>query len=325
MPDDELIALAEAGRLKDREVLAGQVRRMLADPRAERFAASFATQWLQLQKVGQFPPDSKLYPSYDEHLEQSMVGETTAFFAEVLAKNLPISEFLLSDWTMINPRLALHYGMEPPSEDRFVRVELSPEDHRGGLLTQASVLSLTSDGTRHRPVHRGVWVSEVIFGKSPPPPPANVEPIEPNPVDSPKATIRDKLAAHMHDATCAACHRKIDPYGLAFDNYDAIGRYRTEEVVPMGRGANPKVDASGELPDGRRFGGPREFQELLFDDLDGFALAFAEKLATFALRRTMTVDDREALAALAAESAEADYRLRDTVERLILSDLFQKR
>src|SRR5206468_10442968 len=163
-----------------------------------------------------------------------------AFFAEVLNKGLSLREFLRSDWTMLNARLAQFYGLaedELPG-DEFQRVALPADSHRGGLLTQAAILSLTSDGTRERPVHRGVWVSEAIFGRTPPPPPANVDPIEPNPVDAPKATLRMKLEAHIHDARCAACHAKIDPLGLAFENYDAIGRWRTEEVVE-GTGKNP--------------------------------------------------------------------------------------
>ena len=170
MPDDELFDLARAGTLHRREVLRAQFARMLADPKARRFSADFPRQWLQLQKLGMFPPDKKLYPDYDQWLERSMAAETTEFFAEALAGNLSLREFLLSDWTMVNPRLARHYGIPPPAADRFERVALRPEHHRGGILTHAAVLSLTSDGTRHRPVHRGVWVLESILGKSPPPP-----------------------------------------------------------------------------------------------------------------------------------------------------------
>ncbi|HEX7901576.1 MAG TPA: DUF1588 domain-containing protein, partial [Planctomycetota bacterium] len=192
-------------------------------------------------------------------------------------------------------------------------------------LTHASILSLTSDGTRHRPVHRGVWVMESMLGRSPPPPPANVPPIEPTPAKSPKATLRMKLDAHKSDPNCASCHRKIDPLGFAFDNYDAIGRWRTVETVRDGAGDNPPVDASGELPDGRTFKDAAEFKKLLLADVDKFTAAFVEKLATYALRRGMNVDDREALAALARQGKAADYRLSSIVEALALSDLFQKR
>jgi len=325
MPDNELFMLAEQGKLSDPGVLRRQVDRMLADPKARRFTDSFPRQWLHLQKVGMFPPDKKLYPSYDQHLEESMIGETQAFFREVLDKRLSLREFLDSDWTMMNARLARHYEVPGVTGDDFQRVELKPDHHRGGLLTQAAILSLTSDGTRHRPVHRGVWISEAIFGRTPPPPPANVDPIEPNPVDAPKATIRMKLAAHQANPNCAACHRKIDPLGLAFDNYNAIGSWRTVEKVARGRGADPKVDASGQLPDGRKFDGPEAFKQLLLDDIDEFNGTFVKKLATYALRRSMTIDDRDELAKIAAAGKAADYEVRAIVEALVLSDLFRRR
>ncbi|QDU99253.1 DUF1592 domain-containing protein [Lignipirellula cremea] len=324
MPDEELFDLARQGRLHEREVLQAQTARMLADPRSKRFAESFSRQWLQLKKVGMFTPDSNLYPEYDKYLEQSMKRETTEFFREVFENNLTLREFLVSDWTMINPRLALHYGMETLDQDAFQRTALKPEDHRGGILTHASILSLSSDGTRHRPVHRGVWVLESIFDKPPSPPPANIEPIESTPVDAPKATVRMKLDAHKSNQNCAVCHRKIDPLGFAFDNYDAIGRWRTEEKV-QGTGDNPLVDASGVLPDGRTFANAQEFQQLLLDDLDSFSATFMKKLATFGLRRAMTVDDEADLRQLAAACQASDYRVRDAVEAFILSDLFQKR
>jgi len=326
MPDEELFDLASEGKLRDRAERAKQVARMLADPRASRFSESFSAQWLHLRKVGQFPPDKNLYPDYDTNLESSMVGESKAFFHEVLQQGLTLREFLDSDWTMMNARLARFYGLseEGVARDEFQRVSLPPESRRGGLLTQAAILSLTSDGTRHRPVHRGVWLSEAILGKTPPPPPANVDPIEPNPVNEPKATLRMKLAAHIHDARCASCHSKIDPLGLAFENYDAIGRWRTEEVVE-GTGANPPVNASGEFPDGRTYQTPEEFKQLLLADLDTFNAAFIEKLATYGMRRTLSFDDRDELAAIAAASRDHDYRLRDIVESFILSDLFLKR
>jgi len=325
MPDAPLLDAARNGSLHQPEVLRAQVQRMLHDPRIERFAKTFPRDWLQLRMVGMFPPDKKLYPDYDSYLEKSMVAETQAYFREVLDKNLSLKEFLDSDWTMLNPRLAYHYQIPNVTEDKFQRIALRPEDHRGGLLTQAAILSLTSDGTRHRPVHRGKWVLESIIGKPPPPPPANVPPIEPTPATQPKATLRNKLDAHKHDETCAACHRKIDPLGLAFDNYDAIGRWRTVEIVGDGAGDNPKVDASGELPDGRKFADAAAFKKLLLGDIDKFNAAFIEKLATFGTRRAMTIDDRAGLAAIAKQSKAADYRMPAIIEALVTSDLFLKR
>ena len=230
---------------------------------------------------------------------------------------------------MLNPNAWLcHYDIPGVTEDRFRRVPLERRPTTAAaVLTHASVLSLTSDGTRHRPVHRGVWFSESILGRVPPPsPPANVEPIEPTPVDA-----REGDRAH---ATRGARERpelrgvpraKTDPLGFAFENYDAIGRWRTEEHVPTGVGANPPVDASGELPDGRSFSTPTEFQALLLDDIDRFNAAFVEKLATYALRRPMGVDDRDQLERIASAAAARDYRLRDLVQALVLSDLFQGR
>jgi hypothetical protein len=324
-PDENLFAAAADGSLRTTEGLRAQVARMLADPKITRFTDSFPRQWLQLKKVGSFPPDQKLYPDYDDWLEQSMILETTHYFAEVFRKNLPLTEFLDSDWTMLNPRLALHYGLDQPGGAEFQRVALRPEQRRGGLLTQASVLSLTSDGTRQRPVHRGVWISQIVFGKTPPPPPPNVNAIEPNPVNEPKATIRQKLAAHKASANCAACHAKIDPLGLAFDNYDAIGRWRTTEVVLEGKGANPPVDASGQLPDGRSFADATEFKRLLASRPEPFARAFTGKLAVYALRRSMTLEDEAAVNLIVQQTRGRNYRLRDLIETLIVSDLFRKR
>lgn len=322
-PDQELLDAAKAGKL--RETLSAQLNRMIADPKIERFTDSFPHQWLQLKKVGMFPPDEKLYPDYDKWLEQSMVLETKEYFAEVFRQNLSIREFLDSDWTMLNPRLAHHYELPIPSTAEFQRVTLKPENHRGGILTHGSILSLSSDGTRHRPVHRGIWVSEAILGKTPAPPPPNVDAIEPNPVDEPKATIRQKLAAHKENPNCASCHAKIDPLGLAFDNYDAIGRWRTEELVQKGTGKNPAVDASGELPDGRAFSGPVEFRQLLVRDTDQFARAFVEKLANYSLRRPMTIDDQDELDAIVTTAKQHDYQLRELIEVFVLSSLFQSR
>ena len=324
LPDDELLNAAERGRLSDKAELQRQLASMLDDPRSDRFIRSFPTQWLRLRKVGMFEPDKNIYPNYDSHLEQSMIEEPLAFFGEVLKKGLTLREFIDSDWTMVNPRLAGFYGLPEVPVDEFQRVSLKPEHHRGGLLTHAAILSLTSDGTRHRPVHRGVWLSESIFGKTPQPPPANVDPIEPNPLDAPKATIRMKLQAHIHDPRCASCHRNIDPLGMAFDNYNAIGEWQTHEKV-QGTGDDPAVDASGVLPDGRPFADARELKQLLMADLDQFNRTFIEKLATYGLRRTMTFEDRDELNKIAQVSQEKDYRVRDILEAFVLSELFQKR
>lgn len=325
MPDERLFDLAREGRLSDPQVRRDEVRRMLADPRAAAFAESFPRQWLQLRRVGMFPPDEELYPSYDEYLEQSMIAETVSYFGEVLHNNLSVQEFLDSDWTMLNERLATHYGIEGVRGESMRRVKLDPTHHRGGILTQAAILGLTSDGTRHRPVHRGVWMLESILGQPPPPPPANVPPLEAPSNDTEKLTVRQRLELHRENPKCASCHRRIDPLGIAFDNYDAIGRYRTIEKLNIGTGQDPTLDPSGELIDGRQFEDADELKHLLTEDLDRFAAVVTEKLATYALRRGMSFADRPELRRI-TEAAKADqYRLASLVEHLVASKLFELR
>jgi hypothetical protein len=298
---------------------------MLSDKKTERFINDFARQWLQLHRLGMFPPDKKLYPDYDAWLETSMRAEPVEFFRELFSKNLPIDHFIDSDWTMANARLCNFYGLPEPKTGGFQRVSLKPEDHRGGLLTMGAVLGLTSDGTRHRPVHRGVWVSEAIFARTPPPPPANVDPIEPNPPESPKATIRQKIEAHRSHASCAACHANIDHFGIAWDNYDAIGQWRTREKVPQGTGQDPLIDASGIMPDGRMFKDSVQFKNLLIEDRDEVAQAFIEHLCTYALRRVLTVDDRDNIKLIVAEAKKNEYRIQDMIRAVALSELIRKR
>ncbi|OWK45450.1 DUF1592 domain-containing protein [Fimbriiglobus ruber] len=325
MPDQRLFDLARDGKLHQSEVIRAEVRRMLADPKAAAFGESFPRQWLQLRKVGMFAPDRTLYPEYDEYLEKSMIAETTSFFREVLARNAGLREFLDSDWTMLNERLATHYGIAGVSGEEMKRVTLTPDQHRGGLLTHASVLSLTSDGTRHRPVHRGVWVLESIVNRPPPPPPANVPALGTPSAKARKTTVREKLELHRADANCAGCHQRIDPLGLAFDNYDAIGRWRAVETVRDGTGADPKLDASGELIDGRKFADAAGLKRLLVDDADKFAAAFADKLATYALRRAMTFRDRAELKRLTEQAKPDGYKLATLIESFVASELFLKR
>lgn len=324
MPDDRLFAAAKSGGLKG-DGLNKEIDRMLADDRINRFIDDFSRQWLQLHRVGMFPPDRKLYPAYDDWLETSMRDEPVEFFREMLAQNLPIDHFLDSDWTVVNARLCDFYGLPEPKSGDFQRVSLRPEDRRGGLLTMGAVLGLTSDGTRHRPVHRGVWLSEVLFNRTPPPPPANVDPIEPIPPEGDKVTVRQRLEVHATDANCASCHAKIDPLGFAWDNYDAIGQWREREQIPTGKGQDPVVDASGVMPDGRAFQNAEDFQQLLLADREKVAAAFIEHLCTYALRRVLTFDDQEALEAIQAEAKKSDYRVKDIIRAVAVSDLLGKR
>ncbi len=324
MPDDDLSIEAKAGTLKG-ESLKKQVDRMLTDERINRFIDDFSRQWLQLHRVGMFPPDKKLYPEYDDWLETSMGNEPVEFFRELLTKNLRIEGLLDSNWTMANARLCDFYGLPEPKNGGFQRVTLKDGDHRGGLLTMGAVLGLTSDGTRHRPVHRGVWISETIFNKTPPPPPANVDPIEPVPPKGNKITIRQRIEAHAKNANCAACHRTIDPLGLAFDQYDAIGQWRTHEHVPTGVGENPLVNASGIMPDGRKFADSAQFKQLLLEDRDQITQAFIEHLCTYALRRVLTIDDHDDIQSILEQSKQGQYRVMDIVRAVATSELFRKR
>ena len=324
MPDGGLFTAAQGGTLNG-EGLKKAVDRMLTDSKAGRFIDDFARQWLQLHRLGMFVPDKKLYPTYDAWLETSMRGEPVEFFREMFAKNLPIDSFVDSDWTMANARLCDFYGLPGPKAGGFERVSLKPEDRRGGLLTMGAVLGLTSDGTRHRPVHRGVWLSEAILGKTPPPPPANVPAIEPNPPQNPKATLRQKIEAHRNDANCAACHARIDPLGLAWDNYDAIGQWRTHEKVAAGVGKDPVVDPAGVMPDGRAFKDATEFKRLLIEDRDKVARAFIEHLCTYGLRRVLSFDDQDDLNAIQAEAKKKAYGIKDIIRAVALSDLMKKR
>lgn len=324
MPDEGLVSAARGGALSG-DNLRKEADRMLSDERINRFIDDFSRQWLQLHRVGMFPPDRKLYPNYDDWLETSMRAEPVEFFREMLEKNLPIDEFIDSDWTVVNARLSDFYGMPEPESSDFQRAALRPEDRRGGLLTMGAVLGLTSDGTRHRPVHRGVWLSEVILNKTPPPPPANVDPIEPVPPEGDKITVRQRLEVHATDANCASCHANIDPLGFAWDNYDAIGQWRELERVPTGKGRDPMVDASGKMPDGRTFKDAREFQKLLLEDRDKVARAFIEHLCTYALRRVLTFDDQEELDAIQVEAKKSDYRVKDIIREVAISDLLRKR
>ena len=324
MPDDGLFAAARTASLQG-DGLKKEVDRMLADGKTNRFINDFVRQWLQLHRLGMFPPDKKLYPTYDAWLETSLRAEPVEFFREMFAKNMPVDSFIDSDWTMANARLCDFYGLPEPKTGGFQRIALKPEDHRGGLLTMGAVLGLTSDGTRHRPVHRGVWLSEAIFNKTPPPPPANVDPIEPIPPTGTKITIRQRIEAHAKNASCAACHRNIDPLGLAFDQYDAVGQWRTRELVPTGVGENPVVDASGVMPDGRSFKDSTQFKQLLIQDRSQVARAFIEHLCTYALRRVLTVDDQDDLKLIEAEAKKNEYRVKDIIRAVAMSDLIRKR
>jgi hypothetical protein len=252
MPDDALFAAAAEGKLRDPQVIRAQLARMLTDEKIERLHRRLPATVARSHRVGAVAPDRRLYPDYDTWLERSMVLETKAYFQAMLRENRSLREFLISDWTIVNERLARHYGLPVPGGQGFQKVKLRPEDHRGGLLTHASILSLTSDGSRHRPVHRGVWVSEAIFGRTF----ASASECRSARTHAPQRTEGDDPSATRPTPRmpCAAFrHRTIDPLGFAFDHL-MPSAWRGGRV-DGGGGANPPVNASGVLSDGRASGG----------------------------------------------------------------------
>lgn len=331
MPDDMLLALAATGELLQPATVEAQVRRLLADPKSARFVGDFTAQWLGLKRVGAMLPDPKLFPSYDKTLEVSMRRETEEFFAEILRENLPVRTFLEADFAMLNARLARHYGIPGVAGDALRRVELPPGSPRGGLLAQASMLTITSNGSRTSPVVRGVWVLENLLDSPPSPPPPNIEPLEPDVRGA--TTIREMLAKHRKVETCNDCHRRIDPYGFALENFDAIGAWRTgyaDARPAAGKGApavapERPIDASGQLPDGTKFAGFFEMRRALAEKSDRFARALAGKLLGHALGHQPTLAERRAVDRIVADNAAHGGRFADLIVALCRDEAFLNR
>jgi hypothetical protein len=330
-PDPELLQLAADGDLLDRDTLSAQVTRLLEDEKSERFLKDFVDQWLWLDQVGEMQPDSKLYPEYDERLERAMVGETRAFIRELLRTDEPLSRLIDSDWAMLNDRLAEHYGIAGVTGPEFRRVKLDPKSTvRGGLLTHASILNVTSNGTTTSPVVRGVFVLDQILGTPAPPPPPDVPPIEPDIRGA--STIQEQLAKHREIAQCSNCHQKIDPYGIALENFDVIGGWR-EAYRALEPSANPNrpkvvegqpVGSEDTLPRHGEFTDFREFRRLLKKDAGLVYKNTAHKLATFALGRKMDFADEPLLEGIAAHTQSTGGGFRTLIHALVTSELFSK-
>jgi hypothetical protein len=322
MPDSELTAVASAGNLASGQALESQLDRMLTDDRADAFIEHFTDSWLRINILGSMPPDHKTFESYyDDRLECFFKDETRLFFADLLENNGSILNFLDSDYTFLNDALAAHYGVEGVTGEHFRRVALKLEHHRGGLLGQGSVLTLTANGIETSPVVRGVWVLENIFGTPPSPPPPDVEPLEPDTRGA--TTIREQLNRHRNVEACAECHRKIDPAGFALEFYDPVGGYRNR--YPARRGNGPLVDGSGQLPSGEAFQDERGLKKLLLDRKERFTEALTEKLLTYATGRSMTYRDHVDIRKIAAGCAERGYGLRDLVLLVAASDTIHNR
>ncbi|MBX7207949.1 MAG: DUF1592 domain-containing protein [Verrucomicrobiaceae bacterium] len=330
-PDEGLLVPAARNELSQPAELKRQTARMLADERSRRFLRDFTRQWLQIWKVGEMKPDQNLYPEYDEELEHAMAQETELFVRELLVGDLSLANLIDSDWTMLNDRLARHYGIDGVSGNEFRKVKLDrAKTVRGGLLTHASILSITSNGTTTSPVVRGVWLLDHLLGTPAPPPPPDVPPIEPDIRGA--STINEQLAKHRSISQCAACHAKIDPYGIALENFDVTGGWRTNyrALIPQknrprpvlgdGRPVNP-VDTAPKLGS---FAGFQEFRGLLKKNEHLVFANVAEKLAVYALGRAMTFADRDDLAEIVRTTRANGGGLRTMVEAVVMSPVFRR-
>jgi hypothetical protein len=295
---------------------------MLRDDKVGDFVEHFTDSWLRINTLGTMPPDSKAFGSYyDDRLEDSFKQETRLFFGDLIHNNGSILNLLDSNYTFANDVLATHYGINDVDGEHFRKVSLKPQHHRGGLLGQGSVLTVTANGIETSPVVRGVWVLENIFGTPPPPPPPDVEPLEPDTRGA--STIREQLNKHRNVAACADCHAKIDPAGFALEFFDPIGGYRSRYLA--GRRNAPPVDGSGQLPTGETFQDEREFKLLLLDRKERFAEALTEKMLTYATGRPITFRDQADVKQVAAACAVKGYGLRDLIIGVVTSDTFCQR
>jgi hypothetical protein len=340
MPDEELLAAAGRGEFTApdsvrAENLRRQVERMLNSPKSRRFTENFTGQWLDLRQIDATIPDPQLYGDFDPLLLWSMPRETHLFFEEVLRHDLSLLEFVDSDWTMLNERLAAHYGIEGIVGNELRKVTLPPGVHRGGVMTQASVLKVTADGTRTSPVLRGKWVLERIIGKPPAPPPPDVPAIEPDIRGA--TTIRQQLDKHRNIASCASCHVHIDPPGFALEQFDPIGGfrefYRATARTPAGivrlpnhtgrplyRG--PDVEKGGQTHDGRAFQDVDEYKALLLDDKDQLARNLTQKMLIYATGADIQFADREVVEQIVTTLRANNYGLRTLVHEVVQSRIF---
>lgn len=315
MPDDELFKLAREGRLQDKQVLIEQTRRMLADPRSEALVANFAGQWLQLRSLADIQPDPELFPNFDDQLRASMQQETEAFFRAMIAENRSVLDFLTADFTFVDRRLAEHYGLPAVEDDGFQRVRLP--DNRRGVLTQGSILLITSNPTRTSPVKRGKWILENILGEPPPPPPDGVQELEEQP--ELLGSLRERMEQHRENPSCAVCHRTMDTLGFGLENFDVTGAWRDQD----GRHG---IDPSGELPGGLGFATSGELMRILADNKqEDFCRCLTEKMLTYGLGRGLQSFDRCTVDSVLDQLVENEYRFASMIEAIILSEPFRNR
>jgi len=318
IPDDQLLDLAVAGKLKDPAVLSQQVRRMLADARSEALVNSFADQWLYLRNLANTIPDSRLFPDFDDNLRESMRRETQLFFESVMREDRNVLDLLNAKYTYVNERLAKHYGIPNVYGSQFRRVSFGDGSVRGGLLSQGSILTVTSYPDRTSPVIRGKWILTNIVGAPPPPPPPNVPPLKDNGSSGKILTMRERMAQHRANQPCAGCHKLMDPVGFMLENFDAVGRFRT-----AADGAT--VDASGNLPDGVSFVGEPGLQKAVMNRPELFVSTTTEKLLTYALGRGLDYYDAPAVRKIVREAHNSDYRFSSLIIGIVNSTPFQMR
>ncbi len=317
IPDETLLHLAESGRLHRRDVLDAQITRMLDDRRASALTGNFAGQWLYLRNLDQQRPDPAVFPDFDSHLRRAMATETSLFFGHVVAANRPITDFITADYTFLNHRLAAHYGIPGVTGTDFRQVALDPAWHRGGLLGQASILTVTSYGNHTSVVKRGKWIMENLLAAPPPPPPADVPALRES-IDGHPLTAREQLELHRKSPACAGCHVRMDPLGFALENFNGIGAWRT-------RDAGQTIDVGAVLPEGTHFSGLSGLRQVLMDRRDQFAQAFTERLMIYALARGVGAPDRPAIRAIARAAAVDNYRIRTIIRGIVESDGFRLR
>jgi hypothetical protein len=316
MPDDELLGLAEAGKLRASGTLDAQVKRMLADPKSSALADNFAGQWLELRNLDVVKPDPQKFPDWSPELRDAMKQETRLFFDDMLRENRPLSEFLDAPFTFLNERLAKHYGIEGVTGPEFRRVELD-NPQRGGILSQASVLTVSSYPTRTSIVIRGKYILDNILGSPMPPPPVVPPPLDEAAVGA-SASLRQQMEVHRADPTCATCHNKMDPLGFALENYDAIGKWRTMD------GKFP-VDSSGTLPNGKSFTTPGEMRTVLKSQLPQFSRCIVEKMLTYSLGRGLGSYDRRTVDEIDRKLAASGYGFQSLIYEVVHSLPFQSR
>ncbi len=317
MPDEELFKVAASGKLQNPDVLTAQAKRMLKDPKARALAQNFAGQWLQIRKLSQVSPDPTRFPAFDDGLRTAMRTETEMFFEAIVRDDRSVLDFLDGRFTYLNAALAKHYGIAGVTGDRFRKVALTDKT-RGGILTHASILTVTSNPTRTSPVKRGKWVLEQILGTPPPPAPPGVPELADDKHGPLTGTLRQRLEQHRSNPACASCHQRMDPIGFGLENFDAVGAWRKTD-------GDAPIDASGVLPDGKKFNGPAQLRAIMLEKKPQFVRTFSERLLTYALGRGIESYDKCNLDEIAQGVAKNGYKFSSVVSHIVQSDPFRKR